>query len=71
MNGNTINREIRTNMGSFGRYTSIEGLQAYTSLGRGKAIELAKECGAVIKVGARVVYDLQKIDEYMASLATA
>lgn len=70
MNECKATRDVKTGAAGFGRYASIDVLQAYTGLGRHKALEIGRKSNAVIKVGRRVVYDLQKIDEYMASLAT-
>lgn len=48
------------------RYTDIKGLQIYTSLGRNSARELGEEAGAIRSFKGRRLYDLQKIDSYLA-----
>lgn len=44
------------------RFLDRAGLCAYTAMGRTSAIRLAKECGAVLKIGKTVRYDKHKID---------
>ena len=51
------------------RFVAIDELQQYTGLGKATASKIGKECGASIKIGRRVVYDLHKIDAYFESLA--
>lgn len=53
------------------RYLKAAELSNYTGLGRDRSKQLAKDAGAEIRYGARrVVYDIQKIDEYMELLRT-
>lgn len=49
------------------RFTDIKGLMVYTSLGRNKAMELAKRIHAEHREGKRIIYDLRKIDAYFDS----
>lgn len=51
------------------RYLGLEELRQYTSLGKNAAVEIGKRSGAVIRFGKRVVYDREKIDQYMQTLA--
>jgi len=46
---------------------SIEELSAYWSLGLTKSRALAKEVGAEMHLGRRVVYDRKVIDAYLDS----
>ena len=62
------NLKRRTN--ELSRYVPTQELQAYTGLGKFAAEKVAKEAGAVIKVGRRVVYDLNKIDAHMEALTS-
>lgn len=54
---------------AFGRYLDIQALCSYTNVGRSTAKNIATQAGAVIKYGRRVVYDREKIDRFMESLA--
>ena len=56
-----INPEVRT-----GR---IQEAQKRYSLGRDTVRSVAKECGAVIKIGKICLYDFQRMDEYLSALA--
>ena len=51
------------------RYTSLKGLMKYTGLGRPSAEKIADESGARCKIGTgrtgRVIYDLEKIDNFL------
>ena len=49
------------------RMLSIEELSAYWSLGLTKSRALAKEVGAEMHLGRRVVYDRKVIDAYLDS----
>ena len=46
------------------RMLNCDQLRIYTNLGRNKAMEFAKQIGAVQKVGRRTLYDKKVIDEY-------
>lgn len=44
-------------------------LQAILSLGRKSAVEIGKAANAQIVVGKRIVWNLQKIQEYLYNIA--
>ncbi len=44
-------------------------LQAILSLGRKSAVEIGKSANAQIVVGKRIVWNLQKIQEYLYNIA--
>lgn len=50
------------------RYLSAKELKQYAGLGSTRARQLGVDASARIKYGNRVVYDVQKIDEYLASI---
>lgn len=52
------------------RYLGISELCSYTNLGKNTAREIGIKSGAVIKYGRRVVYDRERIDTYLGSLAS-
>lgn len=53
------------------RYLKAKELSVYTSLGRDRSKQLARDAGAEIRYGERrIVYDVQKIDAYMETLRT-
>lgn len=41
------------------------GLQKMLSIGKGSCRKIGKEAGAVIKVGRRTLYNVQKIEAYL------
>lgn len=43
----------------------IIGLQAMLSVGRNTAERIGKEAGAVVKIGARKLYNVKKIQQYI------
>ena len=47
------------------RLMDIDELRVYTNLGRNKAMALGVEAGAKVQIGRRVLYDKQRIDEYI------
>ncbi len=53
------------------RMLDVEGLRAYTGLGRDNAKALADKAGAKVKIGSRALYDKQKLDIYLNQLSTA
>lgn len=54
------------------RFLKATELSGYTGLGRDLSKQLAKDAGAEIRYGERrIVYDAQKIAEYMESLRIA
>lgn len=58
-NSDAINREGT-------RYVDMPNLTRYLTLGRYSARRVAEEAGAVIHIGEkRVVFDLDKIDDYL------
>lgn len=46
----------------------INGLQAMLSCGKNTAIAIGDQAGAVIRVGRRKLYNVQKIQAYMDKL---
>ena len=52
------------------RYVSLRDLQKYLGVGRPTAEQLARNAQARCKIGtgrtSRVIYDLEKIDKYIA-----
>lgn len=50
------------------RLMDTEELRAYTSLGRNSAMKLGDEIGARVQIGKRVLWDKQKIDQYLNEL---
>ena len=44
------------------RMFDVQGLQAYLSLGRSRAVEFAKAAGAEKRVGSRCLYDKRILD---------
>ena len=57
-------REITGNI-SMKRLLSLPEAQAYLSLGYVSARKIAEESGAVVKIGRRVLYDRQALDNYI------
>ena len=48
-----------------GRLMSVEQLQAYCCIGRNNAIRFGKESGAAVRIGKRLLFDREKIDQYI------
>ena len=46
----------------------INELQIMLSVGRNTALQIGKNAGAVIKIGRRTLYRIDKIQEYMNTL---
>jgi hypothetical protein len=46
----------------------INELQTMLSVGRNTALQIGKNAGAVIKIGRRTLYRIDKIQEYMNTL---
>ena len=63
--------KIRTLHNVDGRYHGIKELRQYLNVGRDTAKRIAREAGAEIRIGSRVLYDREKIDEYMESLTNS
>lgn len=49
----------------FMKYASIDDLPKIISLGRTNCIKLGREAEAVVKVGGRTLYDVDKILAYL------
>ena len=49
-------------------FTGIKGLQEFTGLGKNNAMHLGELAGARVRFGRRVIYDLDKVQEYLDSL---
>ena len=49
-------------------FVGLKGLQEYSSLGKNKAAKLGELAGARVRFGRRVIYDLDKVQEYLDSL---
>ena len=49
--------------------TDINGLQGMTSLGRQTCEKIGEDAGAVIRIGRRKLYNVDKIREYMNARA--
>lgn len=47
------------------RLFDIKGLMQYMSIGRNSAMKIGKDAGAIVRFGRRVLYDREKIDEYI------
>ena len=50
------------------RLMDINELRAYTNLGRNKAMAFGVDAGAKVQIGRRVLYDRQRIDDYIELL---
>lgn len=50
------------------RMLDVQGLQAYLSLGRSRAVEFAKAAGAERRFGKRCLYDRRVIDAALDNL---
>ena len=49
----------------------ISGLQSMLCVGRNTAAQIGKEAGAVLHVGRRTLYNVDKIKKYMDTLTEA
>ncbi|MBR6172758.1 MAG: hypothetical protein IKQ49_06260 [Eubacterium sp.] len=49
--------------------TDVQGVMKLLGVGRNKAMEVGKNAGAVIHLGKRTVYKVDKINEYLNTLA--
>ena len=47
----------------------IKGLQGMCGVGRKTAAKIGEDAGAVIRIGRRKLYNVQKVQEYMNALA--
>lgn len=46
----------------------IIGLQAMLSIGRKSASEIGEKAGAVIRIGRRKLYNVEKVKQYMENM---
>ena len=50
------------------RLLNLKLLQSYVGLGEKRAAQLGREAGAVVRYGSRVLYDRERIDQYIDQL---
>lgn len=50
------------------RLINLKLLMSYVGLGEKRAAQLGREAGAVVKYGSRVLYDRERIDQYIDQL---
>lgn len=50
------------------RLMDTDEMRAYVSLGRNNAMKLGEEIGAKVQIGRRVLWDRNKIDEYLNTI---
>lgn len=50
------------------RLIGLKALQSYVGLGEKRAAQLGREAGAVVRYGSRVLYDRERIDQYIDQL---
>jgi len=50
------------------RLLDTEQLREYTNLGRNSAMKFGEEAGAKVKIGRRVLWDLEKVNAYISKL---
>lgn len=50
------------------RLINLKTLQSYVGLGEKNAAQLGREAGAVVRYGARILYDRETIDKYIDTL---
>lgn len=50
------------------RYMGMRELCIYLSVGQGTAREIGEKAGAKVKLGRRVLFDVQAIDAYIAGI---
>lgn len=53
------------------RLIGLKALQSYVGLGEKNAAQLGREAGAVVRYGARVLYDRTEIDRYIDQMKEA
>lgn len=61
-------RTLITSPQAEARLLDVTGLCVYLGLGRNKAIEFAKEAGALKRIGRRALYDRAVIDKALDEL---
>ena len=50
------------------RLINLKTLQSYVGLGEKNAAQLGREAGAVVRYGARILFDRETIDKYIDTL---
>lgn len=60
-----MERTAITQVVEYGRLMGISELMRYTSLGKNSALAFGKEACAVVRIGKRILYDRQKIDQWI------
>lgn len=50
------------------RLINLKLLMSYVGLGEKRAAQLGREAGAVVRYGSRVLYDRERIDQYIDQL---
>lgn len=50
------------------RLLGLQDLMTYTGLGEKRAAQLGREAAAVVRYGARILYDREQIDRYIDEL---
>ncbi len=63
--------KLRSNSDTSGRLLGNAELQRYLNLGRVTAIKVAKDAGAEVHIGSRILYDREKVDAYIDSMQRA
>ena len=53
------------------RLIGIKALQSYVGLGERRAAQFGREAGAVVRYGARILYDREAVDRYIDTLKEA
>lgn len=53
------------------RLIGLKALQSYVGLGEKNAAQLGREAGAVVRYGARILYDREAVDRYIDTLKEA
>jgi len=53
------------------RLLSLKDLQSYVGLGEKNAARFGREAGAVVRYGARILYDREAVDRYIDTLKEA
>ena len=50
------------------RLINLKALQSYVGLGEKNAARFGREAGAVVRYGARILYDREAVDRYIDTL---
>ena len=53
------------------RLIGLKALQSYVGLGEKNAARFGREAGAVVRYGARILYDREAVDRYIDTLKEA